>query len=559
MKRPNFLLLIVVTFLYNTAIYAQTKMSVIMKDGNVFEYSVSEISEMRWSDVQQDDEGNTGDLSVTGDATDITYFSAKVSAYANIMDNEATDIKVGVIYCTEGTPTKSNGTQLTVALSSISSDAKYSVSITGLNENTTYYYRSFVYQSGLWRYGKVKSFTTKSGAVVFTTGASSSVTCFSAKVAASVKVAPSVSYRTLEYGILYGTDNNPNKKLKASSKDVNGNYTVTLRALMGSTMYYYRPYAEMDGKTYYGELSTLKTLADNVVETGTADENYVVKSQLILSGGAYSTLELGLCYGREPEPTIKNNTSTTNELDDEGYYSLSIRPFFGTTYYRAYVLIDGVPHYGETRSVYKEMNVNGHDYVDLGLPSGTLWATCNVGASKPEEYGNYYAWGETAPKSTYNWSTYKWCKGSSNTMTKYCTYSDYGTVDNKTVLDPEDDAAYVNWGGDWCMPTEDEIRELNNTTYCTWSWTTQNGVYGYKVTSKSNGNSIFLPAAGDRGGSSLYYAGAGGYYWSSSLSSDYGDSAYCMGFYSGGHYWGGGRANGRTVRPVLGFAQNSQP
>ena len=87
---------------------------------------------------------------------------------------------------------------------------------------------------------------------------------------------------------------------------------------------------------------------------------------------------------------------------------------------------------------------NGHEWVDLGLPSGTKWATCNVGATKPEEYGNYYAWGETETKTTYNWSTYKWCNGSAETQTKYCTNSDYGTVDNKTVLDLEDDAARAN-------------------------------------------------------------------------------------------------------------------
>ena len=201
-----------------------------------------------------------------------------------------------------------------------------------------------------------------------------------------------------------------------------------------------------------------------------------------------------------------------------------------------------------------------HDYVDLGLPSGTLWATCNVGASKPEDYGNYYAWGETATKSTYDWSTYKWCRGSYGTMTKYCTDSSYGTVDNKTVLDPEDDAAHVNWGGDWRMPTADEIDELNNENYCTWTWITQNGVNGYKVTSVSNGNSIFLPAAGFRDGSSLNVAGSYGYYWSSSLYSDYSNGAYYMCFYSGGHNWSYFyRLYGFPVRPVLGSAQNSQP
>ena len=131
--------------------------------------------------------------------------------------------------------------------------------------------------------------------------------------------------------------------------------------------------------------------------------------------------------------------------------------------------------------------------IDLGLPSGTKWANMNVAASTPEEYGGYYAWGETEEKDNYSWSTYKWCRGSYDTQTKYCTDSSYGTVDNKTVLDPEDDVAHVKWGGTWRMPTLDEQKELLNK--CTWNWTTQNGVNGYKGTGP-NGNSIFLPAAG---------------------------------------------------------------
>ena len=195
---------------------------------------------------------------------------------------------------------------------------------------------------------------------------------------------------------------------------------------------------------------------------------------------------------------------------------------------------------------------NSYGYVDLGLPSGTLWATMNVGATSPEDYGDYFAWGETTPKSTYDWSTYKWCNGSYDTQTKYCTDSDYGTVDNKTTLDLSDDAAYVNWGGDWRMPTIKEQKELRNTNYTTRTWTTLNGVKGYKVTSKINGNSIFLPAAGHRRNSDLNDAGSFGYYWSSSLSTGNPDYAYGLHFYSGSvsssH---SSRYQGLSVRPVL--------
>ena len=190
---------------------------------------------------------------------------------------------------------------------------------------------------------------------------------------------------------------------------------------------------------------------------------------------------------------------------------------------------------------------NGHEYVDLGL--SVKWATCNVGASKPEEYGDYFAWGETQPKETYNWSTYKWCNGSFDTQTKYCTDSYYGTVDNKTVLEAADDVATANWGGSWRMPTTEEQQELINN--CTWTWTTQNGVNGYKVTSKSNGNSIFLPAAGYRLDSSLGGAGGYGYYWSSSLNTVTPYSAYYLSSRSRYVDWNkSSRSCGYSVRPV---------
>ena len=193
---------------------------------------------------------------------------------------------------------------------------------------------------------------------------------------------------------------------------------------------------------------------------------------------------------------------------------------------------------------------NGHAYVDLGLPSGLKWATCNVGASSPEEYGDYFAWGETSTKSSYSWSTYKWCNGSSTSQTKYNTSSSYGTVDNKTVLELSDDAARANWGGSWRMPTHEEFQELYNN--CTWTWTTQNGKNGYKVTSSKNGNSIFLPAAGYRYGSSLNGAGSYGNYWSASLLSSYPCGAWALSFDSGGvdPSGNGDRCNGQSVRPV---------
>lgn len=173
-----------------------------------------------------------------------------------------------------------------------------------------------------------------------------------------------------------------------------------------------------------------------------------------------------------------------------------------------------------------------HEYVDLGLPSGTLWATTNVGANNPEDYGSYFAWGETKTKEMYNWSTYKWCKGSINTLTKYCRESENGFngfTDGKNELDPEDDAAYVNWGKSWRMPTIDQQRELVNN--CTWTWTTRNGVGGHLVTGP-NGKSLFLPAAGTYWSNSLSGGGSWGRYLSRNIDNDYSFHACYMYFTS---------------------------
>ena len=185
-----------------------------------------------------------------------------------------------------------------------------------------------------------------------------------------------------------------------------------------------------------------------------------------------------------------------------------------------------------------------YEYVDLGLPSGLLWATCNVGADTPEGYGDYFAWGETTPKDYYGWSTYQHCMGSDYTLTKYCQDPSYGYdgfTDILTTLEPSDDAATANWGDGWRMPTQPEFQELlHNTTRI---WTTQNGVNGRLFTA-ANGNSIFLPAAGYRNESSLVDAGSGGIYWSNSLYTD--RYAWC----SVNYVIEAGRCYGFTVRPV---------
>lgn len=194
---------------------------------------------------------------------------------------------------------------------------------------------------------------------------------------------------------------------------------------------------------------------------------------------------------------------------------------------------------------------HGHRYIDLGLPSGTKWADCNIGAKTRTNYGYYYAWGETSRKTKYDWDTYKY--GSDDELTKYCTDLDYGEdgfTDDKEELDLSDDVAHKLWGGKWRIPTKEQFEEL--IEYTKQRWTKINGVKGMLFTGR-NGHSIFLPAAGGRKGTSLVGAGSGGDYWSRTLNADYPYLANSLYFCSSVvhvydcHF---SRYYGHTVRPV---------
>ena len=191
--------------------------------------------------------------------------------------------------------------------------------------------------------------------------------------------------------------------------------------------------------------------------------------------------------------------------------------------------------------------------VDLGLPSGLKWASCNVGAAYSQGYGDYYAWGETESKDYYGWTTYKYTNGGYGKMTKYCNDASHGNngfTDNKTILEQEDDAAAANWGNAWRMPTDAEWKEL--LEQCTWKWIKYStDTFGYVVTSKANGNSIFLPAAGYLVDDSRYNAGWRGNYWSASLNEGEASYAQYIDFNSSKQertqY---GRFYGRSIRAV---------
>lgn len=265
--------------------------------------------------------------------------------------------------------------------------------------------------------------------------------------------------------------------------------------------------------------------------------------------------EAGICWGTESNPTVEDTHISAQWNGLIVRILTDLEP--NTKYYvRAYALQGTTYYYGDEKSfITKNDNgggiiINDCSYVDLDLPSGTLWAECNVGAATPEESGCYFAWGETQPKTIYDLDTYLYISDE-NTYTKYCTDSNFGPngfVDNIITLEPGDDAATVIWGDEWRTPTsEDWIELFMNTTS---TWTIENGVRGRRFTSK-NRSSIFLPAAGRRWDDEFYETGNCGTYWSSSLFTESPNCAWDFNFNSNRYYMDcGGRYLGLTVRPV---------
>ncbi len=369
-----------------------------------------------------------------------------------------------------------------------------------------------------------------------------------------------------ECGVCWSTEQEPTIDGDHIASQVTmGEFTVTVAGLTQNTTYYLRAYATNEAGTSYGDVVTFTTVEEIVitVPTVTTSEVTDITTTTATVGGTITDAgngtieESGICYKTGDEEWTCISIAAENNA-----FSIALTDLIPNTTYtvRAFATNEEGTDYGDEVS-FTTLNEGGgdtHEYVDLGLPSGLLWATCNVGADAPEDYGDYFAWGETQPKDFYDWSTYQHCNGTENTLTKYCNNSSYGYngfTDNLTTLLPEDDAATANWGSDWRMPTKEEWQELINNTTVT--WTQQNGVNGRLFTA-SNGNSLFLPAAGLRYSGSLDYAGSSGCYWSSSLNTDI--PYYACYFYfrsvSCNMSYGGYRIYGRSVRPVRSASQN---
>ena len=431
----------------------------------------------------------------------------------------------------------------------------YEVELTKLQDNTTYYFR---YEVNACLFtssepNKVSKFQTLLSSTPEVTTIVKDISHTSATI--NGKILFDGGSVVTECGIVYSLSQNPtieNTKIKSNNYDSTGAFACKLTNLQNNSTYYARAYAKNVKGITYGETVVFVTLAYSVPMLTTSITNISPNSATIdgqiTSDGGLSIMEYGIVYGTSKNPTIANTTIESNSCNSEGLFTSDLTNLQKqTTYYaRAYAINAKGIGYSEEISFTAD-----YQYVDLGL--SVKWATCNVGATKPEEPGDYFAWGETLPKDYYDWSNYKWCNGGYRSLTKYCDddYYAYSSsyVDKIYVLQLSDDAARANWGGKWRMPLKSEFDELY--TSCTWKSTTQNGTAGYLVTGK-NGKSIFLPKAGDKYQGSLEDLGSYGYYWSSTVCPDASSTyPYCAYAYSNGNeIYKVSRCYGLPVRPV---------
>ena len=494
----------------------------------------------------------------TLDAGDINPKDATLNASLDLTDCNYSSIEYGFELTSDG------GQAKTLTANNLT-DKAFSYRDKTLSRNTGYSYVAYVKLDGILYKAEPKTFTTAS-IQASVTAAASDIQYHSATISGSLAVQSegsysksAVLYYSLSESTLEGLKSNGIKKTLTLGAD--GSYSATLSSLSSSSSYNFAVVTKVDDVEFVSEVKSFKTLT--ILASVTAEASDIKCKSATISGrlsvqpeGSFS--KSAVLYYSMTANTLdglkSNGTRKTLSLGADGSYTAALSSLSYSTTYNFVVVakVDDV-EFVSTIGNFSTIVPPEPSLVDLGL--SVKWASFNLGASKPTEYGCYYQWAGTKDVSdtsiNLDWGN---CPYSSFGWTKYNTNSSYGAVDNKTVLESMDDAASVVLGGKWRIPTDTEWSELRNTSNCSWTWTTIDGVNGYKVQSKKPGytdNWIFLPAAGCRLYDSLRFVGYDGYYWSSSLSTDETDEAYVLYFDSGyvrrSHSC---RPEGQSVRPV---------
>lgn len=326
-----------------------------------------------------------------------------------------------------------------------------------------------------------------------------------------------------EKGFVVYTDENSVTEYDVAGNEI-GEFSCQISELEDGAVYYYKAYMIVADETFYGEEKSFTTLEEIVItipEVVTVSVTEVTENTAILTGevvsdGGAEVVERGFIWNDHYDGEGSIEDFIVEVGSGVGVFTYQLTGLQQNTeyYFLAYAINSegealGQNIYFTTLEGEEDNIINGYEYVDLGLPSGLKWAVHNVGASAAEDYGDYYAWGEIETKDSYT---------QQNSVT-------YGMPMEDISGDPQYDVARALWGETWRLPTRDEQKELLDN--CTWEWTSQNGVNGYLVTG-SNGNSIFLPAAGYKENSSHTEVGEYGYYWSSTPQSNSNLGAYYL-------------------------------
>ncbi len=503
-------------------------------------------------------EDTTSEIAVTGlvDKFGCTY--ADICGYANLnllpVDSGNPVIGVEVVKA----DAESNENAVRSSSGSLIGNI-FTVTFEGLSPATEYKYRSFVTYGGITYYGdKYKTFTTKEVVGLTSAGEVSDVTITSAVLSVSVQTEGVDARDDFYVGFAWSTSEGaicPGGEYESRKQRirqvVDDELSVSLGGLSGNTTYYFASFTEVGGVCVFSSVKSFTTgELTNLV--GEVEVSEIKRFSAVLSASvqtegvdARDNAYVGFAWATSMKAICSDGNFDSRKISvqevENGVFSVSLNNLSeGTTYYFAsFTLVGGIYVFSLVEEFTTDVFRLEIGAVDLGL--SVKWAGCNVGAESPEEYGDYFAWGETSPKSSYTESN------SATYGLSTSTLKSRGIIGSDGNLTAEYDAATVNLGDNWRMPTLAEMQELINN--CSWSWTTINGVNGRLVTGPS-GNSIFLPAAGYRVNSSLGSAGSYGYYWSATPYSG-SDYAYGLYFYSDSCFWGSYyRFYGRTVRPV---------
>ena len=477
---------------------------------------------------------------VTLAAIRVTCREAELIGKANLSRQASDDLVLGALYSKSAEVTYESSENIKAR--SFDSDYNFSLHTKVLEPETTYYYRSYVSQNGEMFYGEVKSFTTLPVSSLIQTGEASNIHPRCAVLSATLDLTD-CNYDSIEYGFRNIAGLYQGKYV--ASNLMGGKYSISVDNLRSGTECKYRAYVKLDEKFYFGEECSFITPA--ITAEITSEVHDISRHSATIVGNVTVAPECSECYVSLSYSTtattadeLRNNGTSVAVSEREGSYRVSLVDLLSDTkyYYVVKAYVDDTIWQSEVMTFTTLAPQYVGNAVDLGL--SVKWADCNVGSDQPEEYGDYYAWGETMSKTDYSWEMYKWCEsnGENWTYTKYCCNSVGGSVDNKAVLEPVDDVAHVRLGDNWRMPTYEEWRELRNKNNCSWNWTEDyngTGVAGYVVKSKKSGfegRSIFLPVAGSRQNNRPYFTGTNGMYWSSSLNKSDSSIAWYISFSS---------------------------